>query len=100
MTDKVLTDDEKSALLEGVRSGDVEVQSSVGPTYASVTPFEIGPRSRILKDSYPRLQLLNQQVADRLSKYAEQLLQCEIRVAPRDILVRSYGEFCEQLAGY
>lgn len=99
MTDKVLTDDEKSALLEGVRSGEVEVHSSTGPTYASVTPFEIGPRSRIVKDSFPRLQLLNQQIADRLGKYTEQLLQCEIQVAPRDILVRSYGEFCEQLAG-
>jgi flagellar motor switch protein FliM len=99
MTDKVLTDDEKNALLDGVQSGEVEVHSSGGPTYASVTPFEIGPRSRIVKDSYPRLQLLNQQVADRLSKYTEQLLQCQIRVEPRGIVARSYGEFCEQLAG-
>lgn len=99
MTDKVLTDDEKNALLDGVQSGEIEVHSSAGPAYASVTPFEIGPRSRIVKDSYPRLQLLNQQVADRLSKYTEQLLQRPIRVAPRDIVVRSYGEFCEQLTG-
>jgi len=99
MTDKVLTEDEKNALLEGVQSGEVEVQSSRGPTHASVTPFEIGPRSRIMKDSFPRLQLLNQHIADKLGKYTEQLLQCEIHVAPRDISLRSYGEFCEQLAG-
>ena len=99
MTDKVLTEDEKNALLDGVQSGEIEVHSSAGPTYASVTPFEIGPRSRIVKDSYPRLQLLNQQVADKLTKYTEQLLQCEIRVTPRDIAVRGYGEFREQLSG-
>jgi len=99
MTDQVLTEDEKNALLDGVQSGEIEVHSSRGPTYASVAPFEIGPRSRIVKDSYPRLQLLNQQVADKLGKSTEQLLQCEIRVTPRDILVRSYGEFCGQLAG-
>lgn len=99
MTDQVLTNDEKDALLDGVESGEIEVHSSAGPTYASVTPFEIGPRSRIVKASFPRLQLLNQQVSDQLKKQTEQLLQCEIRVAPRDILVRSYGEFCEQLAG-
>lgn len=99
MTDQVLTNDEKDALLDGVESGEVEVHSTTGPTYASVTPFEIGPRSRIVKASFPRLQLLNQQTSDRLKKQTEQLLQCEIRVAPRDIAVRSYGEFCEQLAG-
>ena len=99
MTDPVLTEDEKNALLDGVQSGEIEVHSSLGPTLASVTPFEIGPRSRIVKDSFPRLQLLNQQVADRLKKRTEQLLQCEISVVPRGISLRSYGEFCEQLAG-
>ena len=53
MTDPVLTDDEKGALLEGMSSGEVEVHSNRGPTYASVTDFEIGPRSRITTNSYP-----------------------------------------------
>lgn len=99
MTDPVLTNDEKDALLDGVESGEIEVHSTTGPTYASVAPFEIGPRSRIVKASFPRLQLLNQQMSERLKKQSEQLLQCEIQVAPRNILVRSYGEFCGQLAG-
>ena len=94
MNDKVLTDDEKNALLEGVQSGDVEVQSSAGPIYASVVPFEIGPRARITKDSYPRLQLLTQQVADKLSRQAEQLLQCDVAITPGEIRVRSFSEYC------
>jgi len=94
MNDKVLTDDEKNALLEGVQSGEVEVQSSAGPIYASVVPFEIGPRARITKDSYPRLQLLTQQVADKLSRRAEQLLQCDVAITPGEIRVRSFSEYC------
>ena len=47
MTDKVLTDEEKDALLEGVATGEVEVQSSTGPAYAEVQPFEIPARSRL-----------------------------------------------------
>ncbi len=45
MTDPVLTEDEKGALLEGMSSGEIEVHSTKGPTYAEVTEFEIGPRS-------------------------------------------------------
>lgn len=95
-TEKVLTDDEKNALLEGVESGEVEVQSTSGATYASVSPFEIGPRARIIKDSYPRLQVMNQQIAEKLAKHAELLLQCEVSVRPEELIVRSYSEFCEQ----
>ena len=41
MSENVLTDDEVDALLDGVESGEVEVQSAQGPRYASVTPFEL-----------------------------------------------------------
>ena len=41
MTDPVLTDDEKDALLEGMSTGEVEVHSNAGPAYAEVKPFEI-----------------------------------------------------------
>lgn len=96
MTEKVLTDDETSALLDGVQSGEIEVHSSTGPTYAAVTAFEIGPRARIVKDSYPRLQLLNQQVADKLSKSTGLLLQVDVDVIPGDLIVSSFNECREQ----
>lgn len=96
MTEKVLTDEEKSALLDGVHSGEIEVQSSTGPTYASVTEFKIGPRARITKNSYPRLQLLNQQVAGILSKSVGLLLQSDVGVTAGDLSVGSINECCEQ----
>lgn len=80
MSDPVLTDEEKGALLEGMTSGEVEVHSSKGSTYADVTEFEIGPRSRLKTNSYPRLQSLNRQFASRMSKQLELLLNVDSKV--------------------
>lgn len=99
MADPVLTDDEKDALLEGMSSGDIEVHSSKGPAYATVTAFEIGPRSRINTNSYPRLQDLNRQFAGRMSKQAELLLNAETIVSYRGTSRRLYSDVCEQNEG-
>ncbi len=99
MTDKVLTDEEKDALLEGVATGEVEVQSSTGPAYAAVQSFEIPARSRLESNSFPRLQRLNARVANDISRLAEQLVSTEVEVAPLGIDACQYGEFCERAAG-
>ena len=96
MSDPVLTDEEKGALLEGMSSGEVEVTSKKGPTYAEVVDFEIGPRSRIATNSYPRLQTVNQQFAGRMSKQAEQMLNAEATVTFDNMSTCTYGEFCER----
>lgn len=96
MTDQVLTEDEKDALLEGVASGEVEVQSSDGPLYAGVTDFEISPRSRIVTNSFPRLQQMNRKLAGTIGKTASKLLNAKIEVASGPLATSTYGEFCEQ----
>lgn len=80
MSDPVLTEEEKGALLEGMSSGEVEVHSTKGPTYAKVATFEIGPRSRLKTNSYPRLQGLNRQFASRFGKQLELLLNVDSNV--------------------
>ena len=97
MADPVLTDDEKSALLDGVSSGAVEVLTGGSQKYADVRPFEVNPRSRIKRNSFPRMQVLNDQLADRLKKHAETSLQCEVAIVPGEILVRPYSEVCAQI---
>ncbi|MDH5501735.1 MAG: hypothetical protein OEY72_11620, partial [Gammaproteobacteria bacterium] len=97
--DPVLTDDEKSALLEGISTGEVEVHSRKGPTYASVTPFEIAPRCRIETDSYPRLQSLNRQFAGRIAKQIEVLLNVETSVAFNHVKTCTFGDFSAQFEG-
>ena len=93
----VLTDDEKEALLEGVASGAVEVLTGGEQTYAELRPFSISPRSRIRRNSFPRLQILNEQLADRLKKHTETSLQCEVSIAPGTIVVQPYSEICAQV---
>ncbi len=99
MNDKVLTDDEKEALLDGVAAGEVEVLSNVGPQYAEVQPFEIPERSRLVSNSFPRLQRLNQTFAGRLGKLAEQLVSAETDVEATDVNCGSFGEFSERNTG-
>ena len=97
--DPVLTDDEKGALLDGMSSGEVEVHSSAGPSYASVTPFEVGPRSRLATDSYPRLQSLNRQFAGRVEKQIEVLLNAESGLTFNHVRKCTYSEVSEESTG-
>ncbi len=96
MTDPVLTEDEKDALLEGMATGQIEVHSTRGPGYASVAPFEIGPRSRINTNTYPRLQSLNRQFATRMCKQAESLLNADATVTFLGVDACTYSEFSER----
>lgn len=99
MTDKVLTDDEKDALLDGVATGEIEVQSNSGPLYAEVKPFEIAERSRLVSNSFPRLQNLNRRVAGRVAKLTEQLVSAEVEIVPDGVETCSYGQFGESDPG-
>lgn len=92
MSEKVLTDDEKNALLDGVSSGAVEVHSSGGPKYADVRPFELPRRSLIRTNSFPRLQVLNQQLAERLGRYTEAQLHCDVRIVAGQTRLQPFAE--------
>jgi flagellar motor switch protein FliM len=96
MTDKVLTDEEKEALLDGVATGEVEVLSNIGPSYAEVRAYEIAERSRLVSNSFPRLHRLNQRFASRIAKLAEQLVTSETEIAAGGLETIPYGEFSER----
>jgi len=100
MTDQpVLTDEEKGALLDGMSSGEIEVHSSNGPQYAEVREYEIGKRSRIVSNSYPRLLAVNSQLASRLGKQVEQMLNIPTEVSSVGITNCTYNEFIEAHSG-
>ena len=99
MSEQVLTEDEKSALLDGVTSGAVRVQAGGGGKYATVRPFDIDARSRIVTNSYPRLQSINQRFAERLSKQAQSLLQCDLTIRPLEAGLRSFSELVSRRTG-
>lgn len=94
MTDPVLTDAEKNALLDGVSSGAIEVHSGAGQKYAEVNEFEFAARARIRKNSYPRLQILNQQLANRVANYCGSVLNCKVAIKADPVSNQSYGDQC------
>jgi len=76
----VLSEAEVGALLTGVESGEIEVQSSVGPRYAVVHDYEVPRRSRISTRSLPKLEQINAQLAERLRLRTEQLIAMDMTV--------------------
>ena len=96
MTDQVLSDEEKDALLEGVEKGEVEVQSASGPTYATVQPFVVSPRNHIVTNSFPRLQSMNRKLGAWIGKAAQHVLNERFEAASGDISTPTWGEFREQ----
>jgi flagellar motor switch protein FliM len=98
MSDKILTEDETSALLDGVASGAVEVRSNTGDRYADVKAFQFGPHARIRSNSYPRLKVLNQQLATHLEHFCSATLNCKLTIAPQPAGVRTFGDHCGQMA--
>ncbi len=96
MSDQVLSDEEKGALLEGVEKGEVEVQSADGPTYATVEAFVVSPRNHIVTNSFPRLQSVNRKLGAFIGKAASQLLNDRLEAAPVSLTTPTWGEFREQ----
>jgi flagellar motor switch protein FliM len=99
VTEQILTEDEKNALLDGVTSGAVTVQTGAGAKYAAVRSFDIEARSRIVSNSYPRLQSINQRFAERLTGQAESLLQSDLDIRPVEAGLRSYAEISAGISG-
>jgi len=92
----VLSDEEKDALLDGIASGNVEVTTRGGSRYASVEDFVISPRAHIQSNSYPRLALIDKQIATLLSRRAEKLLNTPLKVMPGEIEKLDFGQLLER----
>lgn len=95
MSDPILTDDEKDALLQGVESGEVEVLCGNGRQYAKVAAFDIPARNRIVSNSYPRLKAMNRKLAGAVGKATSLLLNAEVDVTSETFATTTWGELRE-----
>ena len=95
MGSEVLTQDEVGALLHGVDSGEIEVQSADGPRFAVVDSYDVPRRCRIESDSLPKLELLNSNLAQRLAQRTQQLLSCQLGVLCRETGCLRFAEVWE-----
>ncbi|HLT90953.1 MAG TPA: FliM/FliN family flagellar motor switch protein [Woeseiaceae bacterium] len=95
MSEPILTEDEKHALLEGVSSGAVEVHGGTVPRHASVRRYDIAARSRIVTHGYPRLAVLNAKLAERLAADLAAGFKCELEVRATGLEAETW-EACRQ----
>lgn len=96
MTDPILTDDEKDALLQGVESGEVEVLAGNRTQYANVAVFEVPARNHIVSNSYPRLKTMNRKLAGAVGKAASLLLNADVDVTSGTFATTTWGAFREK----
>ncbi|WP_405222737.1 flagellar motor switch protein FliM [Lentisalinibacter sediminis] len=95
MSEKVLSQDEMDALMDGVSSGKVEVQTDTGPLDAEVYDYEIPARNQIRRGSLPRLDHLNRQLARRMERTLMRQLRVETRVVTRTIETLRFETVCD-----
>ena len=74
MSDKILSDGEMDALMEGMADGSVEVLREGGSDTRNVRPFEIRPQNHLRFGSYPALSRLNEGFAVLVQRYFRQAL--------------------------
>jgi len=98
MDKKTLSDEEADALLGGVSSGAVEVSTGEGGKYADVKPFEFGAHARIQSNSYPRLKVLNQQLANLVESFCASTLNAAVTIKAQPVAVRTFSDHSGQMA--
>jgi flagellar motor switch protein FliM len=98
MAKPTLSEEETNALLGGVSSGAVEVSTGKGSEYADVKPFEFGAHARIQSNSYPRLKVLNQQLANQVQNFCSSTLNCQVEIKPQPVSVRTFSDHSGQMA--
>jgi flagellar motor switch protein FliM len=81
-----------------VSSGAVEVHSTEGERYADVRPFEFGSHAKIHSNSYPRLKVLNQQLAKQVENFCGSTLNCAVEISPLPPAVRSFSDHSGQMS--
>ncbi len=99
MAEKVLTDDEMGALMDGVTSGDVAVQTGAGIVHGTVEPFDIGPNQRVLSGAHPGLHRLNDALARHVQNWLRGELNWQVSCDLKAQTVVRLSQLSEQLLG-
>ena len=93
--ERVLTQEEVDALLEGISEGEIETETKQPPK--GVVPFDFTKQQRIIRGDMPTLDVMNEHFSQHLKISLSSVLKDIIDVNPVWVRVMRFGEFMQSL---
>ncbi len=94
--DKLLSQDEIDALLQGIEEGKVDTTAEQ-PAQTDVVPFDFANQDRIIRGRMPTLDVLNDLTARAFRASFSIALRKGVDVGPRGVQMMKFGEFTRTL---
>ena len=94
-----LSTDEVDALMEGLQSGVISTEGSVGPD-AEVRPFVFGSDDLTLLGDYYALRLINERFARLARSTFLPMLRIQPRISSFPPEVKTFDEYCSSIDGF
>ncbi len=95
MAEKILSQDEVEALLQGVTSGEVETEGE--ETQEGANNYDLTNQERIIRGRMPSLEIINERFARLFQISMTTFLKKEIEVVPVSIDVPKFGELMRKI---
>ncbi len=95
MAEKILSQDEVEALLQGVEGGEVETETNVNPGEAR--DYEFGNQERIIRGRMPSLEIMNERFARYFQASMVNFLKKDIEVVPVSIDMPRFGALMRKI---
>ncbi len=95
MAEKILSQDEVEALLQGVTSGEVETEGE--GTQEGANTYDLTNQERIIRGRMPSLEIINERFARLFQISMTTFLKKEIEVIPVSIDVPKFGELMRKI---
>ncbi|CAD7774466.1 Flagellar motor switch protein FliM [Candidatus Methanoperedenaceae archaeon GB37] len=93
--ERVLTQEEVDALLEGISEGEIETETKQPPE--GVRPFDFTRQQRIIKADMPTLDVINEHFSQFFKVSLSMTLNKTVDVSPASVKVTRFGEFMQTL---
>jgi flagellar motor switch protein FliM len=94
---ELLSQDEIDALLHGVDSGDIEVESDASPDDGRARPYDFATQDRIVRGRLPTLEMINERFARHFRTSLFGLLRRSADIAVAGVQVLKFSEFVHTL---
>lgn len=97
MAEKILSQDEVEALLQGVSGGEVDTDQETPEDKDGVQGYDLANQERIIRGRMPSLELINERFSRFFQVTITSFLKREVEMVPLSIDVPKFGEFMRKI---